>query len=474
MMKQFNRKAWLPLSMALVASVLTACAQNNADNLNPLDGPVNTGSEDIEGQTGVLAAANLKIGFQAFVSSERVRVRATPEVTDSNLIGVLELNDKVEIVEPSRQGSQDFVKVRVVNSSGSIPNGTIAYVSANYLNDSPAKPAGASGEAVNTTIIVNVASDKVRVYKRCAPGEGCVNRMVVQQDIVNGEDEKGTRTDLGVYRITSWVKFYETMPRYAAWYKEGYSAPPAPKAGREKWLGDKKYSMGSQMRGAFGWYTLHVGPNNNGQWMHGTAGWGADKKSFTLFRNTFMGKVVSIFADIDSHGCTRIDNESIALIRSLAPVGSRYLKIYAKEAVRDPNRSMYPRDLQRFDYILTKNGAQVTNNHELANRDVVLNNGTSRDRWIEEGTLMYSAFPDPVPFKSKGGTHGSDRYKVGGENMAGYLLVDEGTLVGYRHPDHKKLAIGGLYDGGRPSAMPASNTSTDTGFQVIETKWHQN
>lgn len=473
MMKQFNRKAWLPLSMALVASVLTACAQNNDTGLSPLDGPVNTGADDIEAQTGVLAAANLKVGFQAFVSSERVRVRATPEVNDSNLVGVLELNDRVEIVDPSRQGSQDFIKVKIVGSS-SLPTGTIAYVSANYLNDAPAKPAGSSGTAANTTIIVNVASDKVRVYKRCAPGEGCVNRMVLQQDVVNGENEGDTRTDVGVYRITNWVKFYETMPKYAAWYKAGYPEPPPPKADRTKWLGNKQYSVGSQMRGAFGWYTLHVGPNNNGQWMHGTAGWGADKKSFILFRHSFMGKVASIFADIDSHGCTRIDNESIALIRSLAPVGTRYLKVYAREAVRDPNRSGYPQEKQRFDYIMTKNGAQVSNNHELANRDLVLANGTPRDRWIEEGTLLYSAYPNPVPFKSKGGTKGSDRYGIGGDNMRGVFLVDEGTFVGYQHPQHKKIGIGGLYDGGRPAALPSNHVSGDTNYVVLDNKWKEN
>ncbi len=401
-----------------------------------------------------------------------MRIRTSPEVNDSNLIGVLELNDKVEILDASRQGSQDFVKVKVVSTSGSIPAGTTAYLSANYLNDSPAKPSGSSGEAANTTIIVNVASDKARVYKRCAPGEGCVNKMIIQQDVVNGEDEKGTRTDLGVYRITNWVKFYETMPKYAAWYKEGYVAPPAPNADRTAWIGNKKYSMGSQMRGAFGWYTFHVGPNNNGQWMHGTAGWGADKKDFILFRNSFLGKLVSLFASIDSHGCTRIDNESIAFIRSVAPVGSRYLKVYSKEAVRDQSRSGYSQEKKRYDYIITKNGAQVSNNHELATRDVVLSNGTPSDRWIEEGTLQYSAYPDPVPFKSKGGTKGSDRYGVGSGSMTGVFLVDEGTFVGYRHPQHAKLGIGGLYDGGRPAALPSNHVSEDTNYTTLSNKWH--
>ncbi|MEK7355144.1 MAG: L,D-transpeptidase [Bdellovibrionota bacterium] len=471
---EINKKAWLPISMALVASVLTACSQPNAENISPLDGPVNTGADDIEAQTGVLAAANLKVGFQAFVSSERVRVRATPEVSDSNLLGVLELNDKVEIVDPARQGSQDFVKVKVVSSSAGIASGTIAYMSANYLNDSPAKPQGASGEAVNTTIIVNVANDKVRVYKKCAPGEGCVNRMVIQQDVVNGQNDGGTRTDLGVYRITSWVKFYETMPKYAAWYKEGYPAPPAPGADRTKWLGNKKYSVGSQMRGAFGWYTLHVGPNNNGQWMHGTAGWGADKKDFILFRHSFMGQLVGLFASIDSHGCTRVDNESIAFIRSIAPVGTRYLKVYAKEGVRDANRSGYSKEKKRFDYIITKNGAQVTNNHELANREIVLANGTPRDRWIEEGTLEYSAYPNPVPFKAKGGTKGSDRYKIGAGPMSGVFLVDEGTFVDYQHPRHDKVSIGGLYDGGRPSALPSNHVSQDRNFTILDNEWQKN
>lgn len=298
--------------------------------------------------------------------------------------------------------------------------------------------------------------------------------MVLQQDIVNGEDDKGTRTDLGVYRTAKWVKFYETMPKYAAWYKPGYPEPPPPGADRSKWFTNKTYTVNSEMRGAFGWYTVHVSPNPNGQWMHGTAGWGADKKSFIMFRHSFMGQIAKIFADIDSHGCTRIDNETIALMRNIVPVGARYLKVYAREAVRDPSRSGYSKDLQRFDYIMTKNGPQVTNNHELAARETVLANGTPSDRWIEQGTLQYSAYPNPVPLKSKGGTKGSDRYKIGAENMRGVFLVDEGTFVGYQHPQHKKIGVSGLHDGGRPAALPSEVVSSNTNYTILENKWKAN
>ena len=302
--------------------------------------------------------------------------------------------------------------------------------------------------------------------------------MVVQQDVVNGEDldgkdgEASRRTDLGVYRVTDWVKFYETMPRYSAWYKPGY--PELPGVGdRAGWISKgNKYTtvngVATEMRGAFGWYTAHVGPNQNGQWFHGTAGHGADQQAFIMFHYTLLGRLAHFFAAIDSHGCTRNDNETIALMRSIVPVGARYLKVYAKEALRDPARKGYSKEMKQFPYILTKNGAQVTNNHELADRDVVLANHTPQDKWLEQGTLTYSAYPNPVSYREGGGPKGGDRYDIGEQNMHGVFLVDEGTFVNYKHPEHRKIGYGGYFDGGRPAGIPAANVSTDTNYTVLK------
>lgn len=424
-----HRKIVQLSALLTTAVVMAACSPNE---IAP-----NTGSIETEGQTGALADSEIKVGRDVFANTS-LNARSAPEVGD-NVVGKLGPNDKVQIVDAKVIGANKFIGVQVQETSGTIPAGQTVYVSADYLN-----PTRTASELKSEVFVVtNIATEKVRVYKRCAPGEGCLNKVIFEQDVVAGEDEGGTRTDVGTYTVKSWTKFYETSP-YPAWYRPGYPAVPRPGADRTDWFASKYMARpGQQMRGAFGWYTVMVGPNPNGQWMHGTAGWGADKKNFILFKDSFWGGIVNLFTSIRSHGCTRIDNESIAYIRQIVPPGSVYVKLYAKEAARNPNQA---KATASWNYILTKNGYGAVNNHQLADRNQVLSAGTPRDQWIEEGTLTYSTTAKAVT---------GDVYRL--RNFKGVYVVDEGTTVDYQHP-------AGISVGGQGRSLPAFMISNDRNY----------
>ncbi len=452
----------LPLSviatLALTAMLTTACSQNDAQNEDAI--APNTGLVSLEQQTGAITAGDVKPGLIAFISSDRIRVRNKPESTEESIAGLLSLNDKVEVIDSTPIGQEGFIVIRVLETSSTAPKGVNLFISGKFLNS---KPKDVSAAAVNTLVsaeaktpkvegqkqaqanrlyvVTNIATEKLRVYERCLPNEGCVSRMILETDVVNGEDEGGTRTHAGSYRITTWEKFYESPASvYPAWYKAGYPPVPAP-GNRSAWF-SSDYMPGGKgdMRGAFGWYTAKVGPNPSGQWHHGTAGWGADKKDFILFKDSFWGGIVNLFTNIRSHGCTRIDNESVAYLRNILPVGTPLIKVYARESYRDGSRQGYSKQPGKWSYILTKNGAQKTNNHQLADRDTVLAQGTPRSEWLDQGTYDVDQHPDVAD---------GDLYKIGG--FRGTFVIDEGTVYNYSHPSG--IGRGGFKDEVIPSFM---------------------
>jgi hypothetical protein len=482
----------IALAMMIISAACTRHEMSPDDQIAP-----HTGDPAIEAQVGDLTAPASQAtstepttppstppstpmrpvarqGQTAYVSADRLRVRTSPEVNASNIAGVLEINDQVEITNAQPQGQAGFVEIRVIQTRGTAPKGQKLYTSLQHLSSqrvqvdpaattsipaAPGAPAQASAQpaapANRLFVITNVATEKLRVYQRCLPTEGCVNRMLAEFDVVNGQDDDGTRTDVGHYRITSWEKFYESPAHiYPAWYKPGYPPVPAP-GNRRAWFESAYMPNGvGKMRGAFGWYTAKIGPNPNGQWTHGTGGWGADKKSFIDFKDSFWGGIVGLFTSIRSKGCTRVDNESIAYLRSLLPVGTPLIKIYAKEGYRDANRSGYSRQPTSWSYILTTVGHQRTNNHQLADRQTVLSQGTPRSQWIEEGTLAVDQYPDAVAFS--GGKRGGDLYDLGERAFRGHFIVDEGTVMNYSHPS--SISRGGFSDGQLPSFAVSSNS----------------
>jgi hypothetical protein len=184
------------------------------------------------------------------------------------------------------------------------------------------------------------------------------------------------------------------------------------------------------------------GPDARNQWTHGTIGWGKDKDKYIEATRHFWA---NLFTDPRSHGCTRNNNEAIAYIRSIVPVGTPLLKIYAKEGYLDKSLTGYPEKTKYWNYILTKNGVRVDG--QQADREKVLAAGTPKEQWIEEGTYEADVHPDARPFKEggsgKSGKNGNT-YELKNSQMQGVFLVDAGLLVNYQHPG--SLSRGGYAD----------------------------
>jgi hypothetical protein len=446
--KKVSRVLTTLMTGVLAASVLAACSPHSSsvDDANP----VNTGTLESEGEQAA-ASEHLVSGQKVFVTSETLRLRSTPEITATNIAGSVSMNAQLELLDSSRIGDQEFVAVRVVSSSDPALSGKTLYTSVKYLSASPSQrlsPSTGAQEASGQDhfVIVNVATEMIRLYKHCHAPEACKNKMLMEFHGTVGNNSNGMRSDVGVYKTTKWTKFYEVAGEYPGYYRPGY--PELPKPGsRGGWTSKNARPPGfSSFRGAFGWYTVFVGPNNDGQWMHGTIGWGADKSSFVRFQDSFLGGLAGIFAKLGSHGCTRLSNEAIAYMRSNLPVGAYIMKVYAKESLADSSLTGYPAkgDLGHFPYIITKVGyGQNNSQHELAARDVVLADGTPQSQWLEQGTFDYDRTPTPAS-----GNH----YKL--KNLQGVFNVDDGTLsADYRHPIDSKLKVAGYP--GRESAIPS-------------------
>jgi hypothetical protein len=455
----FSKRISLTSAVCAALLMLTAACSNDNGFKDDKIAP-ETGSSLTEDQTAA-TPVDTKAGSTGYISADSVRVRTSPEAASDNAVGRLFTNDKVEVLEAAGK----YVQIRILESNSTVDRSLTLYVARDYVSSTPIPVDAAATSALITSapgpqasgqkpiqtsrlfIVTNIATERLRVYQRCLPGEGCVNRMIMETGVVNGEAKDGTHTDVGFYQVSSWTKFYETPP-YPAWYKPGYPDVPKPD-NRSAWISSEYMPNGKgDMRGAFGWYTAKVAPNPNAQWTHGTAGWGADKTSFITFKDSFWGKVVNIFTSIRSHGCTRTDNESIAYLRQLISVGTPLIKIYAKEAYRDESRAMYNKVPGRWEYILTKNGHQQVNNHQLADRQAVLRAGTPQSEWLDQGVYSIDQYPDAET---------SDLYDIGSSGMHGNFLVDEGTLLNYRHPTG--IGRGGYSDQVAPPYMYTSNAA---------------
>ncbi len=383
----------------------------------------------------------------AYVYSERIRARSSAEIKGDNIVGILELNDPVEIVDAKAEGG--FVQVRIVKARGTLTVGQIVFVASKYLNKTPRVLSKDEEAAQDVFMVQNIATEKARIYKRCKPDEGCINRLLAEINTVNGEDQDGTRTSLGYYRITKWEKFYEDKARvYPAWYRPQYPPVPAANASRTEWFDDDRMPNGrGDARGAFGWYTAIVGPNSGSQWTHGTLGWGADGEAFIDYKNTFWGKLLNLFTSIRSHGCTRMSNPAVAYVREILPVGAALIKIYARETYRDETRTAYQaaKDERKwYYYILTTTGYGKAGGLG-PDRYKVLASDTPHSAWLEEGAYLLDQYPSA-----------KDRnlYDVDDDEFSGTYMVDEGTVSrDYRHP--RELGRGGYSDQFLPAYMIA-------------------
>lgn len=142
-------------------------------------------------------------------------------------------------------------------------------------------------------IVVDIAKETAYLYTKDKNNKLTLSDSVsVKTGDASGEAKDGyAKTSIGLYKITEIHKDYTTIK-----YPEKNS----------------ETTFGS----AFGAYTLKMGPNAQGQWMHGTTALG------TLSVWTGIGQ--------GSHGCIRTSNTSITDIANGVNVGTPILRIYTK------------------------------------------------------------------------------------------------------------------------------------------------
>lgn len=298
-------------------------------------------------------------------------------------------------------------------------------------------------------VIQNVATEKTRVYELCYTAPGCAHKMVFETDMLVGKREEGdTRTLLGTYRISKWVKFYEDGKKlYPSWYDPSYPMPPSAGDSARKWFKEKYMPNGlGEMRGAFGWYAALAEPNAYGQWMHGTIGWGSDGDEFI---SRAKKGFVSIFVDLRSHGCTRHENRAIAYLNSFVPAGTPLLKVYAEESADDASLSRYASQKAPvlFNFALTRDQVRSAKADSIEYSVVMakINKGLiTKNDVLETGEYLADRYPTIMPINekksAKSGLSG-DVYEVGRQNFRGTFSVDTGRFANYVHP--QGLNVGG-------------------------------
>jgi L,D-transpeptidase catalytic domain len=297
-------------------------------------------------------------------------------------------------------------------------------------------------------MIQNIATEKLRVYeKQCTSSSICSHQLVLEADMAAGEIK--SKSILGHFKITEWNKFYQDgAGTYPSWYDPTLASVPEPGSSPVDWAKKRLLREGQKdgVRGAFGWYTAKVGPNSQSQWTHGTIGWGADRDRY--IQETRKGLLVNLLLDPRSHGCSRTDNETIAYIRTLLPVGATVVKVYAKEELEDPSLREYREEQGQWNYIMTKKHVRSTV-HDTA--DALANLNVLPSDILEKNTYTFDKHPTAKPFldttrgakKSKNG----NIYKIPSESFRGVFYVDTGLLKSYQHPAE-------LPKGGYPTPLP--------------------
>ena len=424
-----------------------------------------------------------------FISSNSVRIRSAPDNTGKTL-GELSLNDTVKIINPSVIYNQKYVEISIAHTYDPIVKSEKYFVSTEFLSPKIVDYKDFVGKYF---VVVNVATETIRLYERVCADNSCPNKMVMESEVVVGEDidhpkeEKGKgRSILGSYRVTGWSKFYQDPEgHYPAWYKDGYPAIPGIESSWSEWFSkkamplDKDGKPEGKMRGAFGWYTAFVEPEPFGQWTHGTLGWGEDKDKYI---KRVKKPLINVVSDPRSSGCTRNNNEAIAFLRQMIDVGAPIIKIYAKEEVLDPTYSQYPNATAEWKYVLTKNRNHAVDHSEVvkslgiseadldafwvakrAGGEMILDPKSPLNQIIEVGTYERDTHPDAIEytpgeklnkFNRKVGRKGNV-YGIKSNEMHGKFYVDAGMLEEYAHPN-SVLEVSGFSDEMTPPWMAVS------------------
>lgn len=421
-----------------------------------------------------------------YITNNGVRVRSTPD-TAGKVLGMLSLNDKVKIINPTVISSTNMIEIRIVKTYDTITPAEKYYVRLDFLSPKIVNYKEFVGKYF---VVVNVATETLRLYERDCVDTTCTNKMIMETEVVVGEDvdhpkaEKGKgRSILGSYRVTGWTKFYEDAEKhYPAWYKEGYPDAPEADAGWHDWFSNRfmpKDETGHKhgsMRGAFGWYTAFAGPEPFGQWTHGTLGWGSDKDKY--IKRVKKG-FINLVSNPRSSGCTRNNNEAIAFLRSMIDVGAPIIKIYAKEDILDRSLRNYTADTKEWNYVLTKNNNHAIESEEVlkslgitaqdlnsylqakeAGGEIILDPKSPYAQVIEAGTYVVDTHPDVIAYTPGEKLGRLERtvgrkgnvYGIKNAEMHGVFYVDAGLMEGYAHPD-TVLEVSGFSDEMTPPWM---------------------
>ncbi|OUR96677.1 hypothetical protein A9Q84_10060 [Halobacteriovorax marinus] len=410
----------------------------------------NTGSEAYEKMVGAMTSVDEVIVDKNYFTTVALSVRDA----SGKRLGLLSRHDKVTVVSLAGISSREnYVQVTFRKRAyHRINQSEKYYVSFKYLSERIEDYKDFDGKYF---VIQNLATERLRVYeKNCNEANVCLNKMIMETEMAVGEDTKETRSIVGSFRITDWWKFYQDHAgHYPSWYRDSYPAPPKPGSSFLKWFKNKYMpkingKRKGDMRGAFGWYTAWVGPNHLSQWTHGTVGWGQDKdKLIKATKKTFT----NLFADPRSSGCSRLNNEAVAYLREILPVGTPIVKIYAKEALLQKDRANYTEKTNDWSYILTTNNAYSTTNFS-AGKDGIVEREVPMSKWIEQGTFRMDSYPTMYNFtdgedlssrRAKTRTTGNI-YRVDAKKMKGVFYVDAGLIEGYSHPKSEKIAKGGF------------------------------
>lgn len=434
--------------------------------------------------------ATLTAGQPLFVSWAVVNVRTAPKTANENVEGQLFKNDELRLISAAPELG-DFVQVEIVKSETvRQPAGKQLFIGLKAVAVNPVAFTSSEIRARQIVVVQNIATEVTRVYEKCdrQANPKCAHKLIFQTRMVVGKtnkerslegEAKAFTTWAGNYRLMAWIKFYEDgQKHYPAWFHPDYPPLPEPGSNPLVWMRSKYFPpeyKEATARGAFGWFAGLVTPNSNEQWLHGTYGWGADKDAALKWTRNFVANVVS---NPRSSGCTRHDNESIAYLRHIAPVGTQVVRVYALEGYRDVMRKSYESVFQpsQWNYILTKESPRAAGNTIDASR--VITDGVPQDQWLEQGTLEVRSFPVAIPrsgFKNVFARQTSDNgdiYRIGKNGFTGYFLVDEGSFVEYQHP--AAIDIGGFGERQVPEFLRASDALADKLYFIPKWKPFKN
>ena len=431
------------LLLAVTGALVTGCGAKTEKYPN-------TGSSAFEKMLGSMTSLEEVSVGENYFTTAALTIRSE----DGSRLGLLSRHDKVTVVSlEGIAGKENYVEITFKRKRyHQISESKKYYVSFKYLSERIEDHKNFVGKYF---VIQNLATERLRVYENiCTEAKVCNHKMIMETEMAVGEDKKGTRSIVGSFRITDWWKFYQDHAgHYPSWYRDSYPEPPKKGSGFLKWF-KKRYmpevegKSKGDMRGAFGWYTAWVGPNHLSQWTHGTVGWGSDKNKLIKATKKFG---TNLIANPRSSGCSRLNNEAVAYLRELLPVGTPIIKVYAKEALLDKNRKAYDLKKQPWDYIMTKNNSYSTTNFS-ADKEKVLSRSIEKSRWLEVGTLDVDNYPSMFNFtpgedlssrRAKTKTSGNV-YRVEEEKMKGVFYVDAGLLEGYSHPKSEQVGKGGF------------------------------